>query len=93
MWGFVRGIETVERVFFPCEFVREFLASISEFQSEDVSRHHLNTVKVGVFLNDRNLEFLMNYLIVLGEHFIHRRKYFKDYVLYIEGSLRRDFLW
>ncbi len=35
------------------------------------------SIKVGVFINYINLEFLINNLIVLGKHFIHRCKYLK----------------
>ncbi len=67
-----KDIETVEHIFFQCEFVHEFWLSFQSWiQSKEISLHHLNetSIKFAVFINDTHLECLINNLIVLGKHY------------------------
>jgi len=60
-----KDIETVEHIFFQCEFVNEFWLSFQNWiQSKDILIHPLNmtSIKVGVFINDKNIEFLINWM-------------------------------
>ncbi len=54
-----------------------------EFQnwlhSKHISIHPLtvDSIKVGVLLKDKNIDFLINNLIILCKHFMHRCEYLK----------------
>ncbi len=75
-----KDIETVEDMFFQCELVQNFWL---EFQNwlhfKQISIHPLTVVsiKVGVLLTYKNIDFLINNLIILCKNFIHRCKYLK----------------
>lgn len=75
-----RDIETVEHIFFECEHVLEFwLAFRSWMLTKQITLQQLNwmSVKVRVQLKEKNLDFLVNNLIILGKHYIHRCKFLK----------------
>ncbi len=67
-------------MFFQCELVQNFWIEFQNWlHSKHISIHPLNVVsiKVGVLLKDKNVDFLINNLIILCKHFIHRCKYLK----------------
>lgn len=75
-----RDIETVEHIFFECEHVLDFwLAFRSWMLTKQITLQQLNwmSIKVGVQLKEKNLDFLANNLIILGKHYIHRCKFLK----------------
>ena len=70
-------IETVEHVFFQLEPIVEFWLSFQHWlQSKGILLQPLNE-KAGIFLKDKNLEFLIINLIVQCKQFIYRCKYLK----------------
>lgn len=75
-----RDIETVEHIFFDCDFVIDFWLSVrSWLLTKQIPLQHLNwmSIKVGVQLKEKNVDFLINNLIMLGKHYIHRCKFLK----------------
>lgn len=75
-----KDIETVEHIFFQCEPVQEFWFLFQSWlQSKGIVLHPINvmSIKAGVFMEEKSLDFLLNNLIVLAKHFIHRCKYLK----------------
>lgn len=73
-------IETVDHMFFHCTLLQDFWTAFQGWiQSKNISIDPLNvtSIMIGIFLKDKNLEFLVNILIVLAKHYIHKCKYLK----------------
>lgn len=72
--------ETTEHLFYYCKHVYEFWTAFqSLLYSKNIKVHPLNMclIKTGVMLKEKNLEFLVNNLILLAIHYIHKCKYAK----------------
>lgn len=78
--GSVRKILKLQNMFFQCELVQTFWLEFQNWlHSKHISIQPLTviSIKVGVLLKEKILDFLINNLITLCKYYIHRCKYLK----------------
>ena len=69
-----------EHIFFECEHVIQFWVLFQSWLlTKQIILQPLNwmSIKVGVQLEEKDLDFMVKNLITLGKHFIHRCKLLK----------------
>ena len=74
-----KEIETLQHLFFHCNSVQYFWNEMQSWlQSKNIELPLTEkTVIFGVFVEDKNLDFVLNTLMLLGKFFIHKCRYFK----------------
>ncbi len=75
-----RDVETAEHLFFQCKIVNDLWLAFQEWlSSKNITIKPLTVmlVKTGVFMEEKNVEFLVNNLMLIGKHFTHKCKYIK----------------
>ena len=74
-----REIETLQHLFFHCDSVQYFWNEMQSWlQAKDIELPlTVKTIIFGAFVEDKDLDFVLNTLILFGKFFIHKCRYFK----------------
>lgn len=73
-------VESLEHLFFGCELVQSFWSDMQGWlrvRSTEMAPLTVKTVKFCICVENKDLEFVLNTLLLLGMFFIHTCRYYK----------------
>lgn len=76
-----KDTETLHHLFFDCDVSHAFWSDMwSWLQSKNINilPFSVRIIKFGIFVSDKDVDLVINYLILLGKFFIHKCRYFKS---------------